>query len=123
NGKTIAHISAKHCVYRRNKTEHTARCEENFDKLLRVPRIDEPKINVHRAVHRSLVTWEQPFCFARTIEHFVQSICAQLAAEDRKKNAAAEDRIDKSGRVACKQPAITIQTLASIGKIRFDVDL
>ena len=56
NGKTVAHISAKHCVYRWSETEHIARREENFDELLRVPRINEPKINVHRAVHGSLVS-------------------------------------------------------------------
>jgi hypothetical protein len=51
NGKTVAYISAKHCIHRWRETEHVARCEENFDEFLRVPRIDEPKIDVHRAVH------------------------------------------------------------------------
>src|SRR5206468_10817639 len=37
--------------------------------------------------------------------------------------AAGEIRIDKSGRFACKQPAIAVQTRASIGGIRFDIDL
>jgi hypothetical protein len=36
---------------RRGEPEHIARCEENFDELLGVPRIDEPKVDVHRAVH------------------------------------------------------------------------
>ena len=97
--------------------------EENFDEFFRVPRINEPKINVHRAVHGSLVSREQAFCLARVIEHFVQSVRAYFAAEHRKKNAAAENRIDKSGGVACKQPAIAVQTRASIGEIRFDIDL
>ena len=49
--ETVAHISTKHCVYRRGETEHIARREENFDEFLRVPRIDESKIDVHRAFH------------------------------------------------------------------------
>src|SRR4029077_9135392 len=57
------------------------------------------------------------------VEHFVQRIGAFFAAEHRKKNAAAENRVDKSGGVACKQPAIALQTRASIGEIRFDIDL
>jgi len=51
NRKTVAHISAKHRVYRRGETEHIARCEKNLDEFLGVPRIDEAKINVHCAVH------------------------------------------------------------------------
>src|SRR5262249_37316029 len=74
NRETVAHISSKHCVYGRSKTEHAA-CspgrKENFDELLRVPRIHEPKINVHRAVNRSLVSAEQAFSLARVIEDFV----------------------------------------------------
>src|SRR5215468_422107 len=96
NGKTVAHISAKHCVYRRNKTKHTARCQENFDEFFRVPRIDETKINVHRAIHRSLVSREQAFCLARVIKHFVQSIGAFFTAEHGKKNTAAKNWVDKS---------------------------
>src|SRR5262249_20726414 len=122
NRETVAHISAKDCVYRRNQTQHIARFEENFDELLRVPRIDEPKINVHRAVHRSLVSCKQALCLARVIEHFVQSISAFFAAEHGKKNAAAKNRVDKSGGVACKQPAIAVQTRGSIGEIRFDIN-
>src|SRR5262249_14739378 len=77
----------------------------------------------HRAVHGSLVSREQAFCLGWMIEHFVQSVRAEFAAEHRKKNAAAENRIDKSGGVACQQPAIAVQTRASIREIRFDVDL
>src|SRR6266850_6216816 len=57
------------------------------------------------------------------IEHFVQSVGAFLTAEHRKKNAAAKNRVDESGGVACKQPAIAVQTRTSIGEIRFDIDL
>src|SRR5580765_4075942 len=57
------------------------------------------------------------------IEHFVQSVGAFFTAEHRKKNAAAKNRVDESGGVACKQPAIAVQTRASIGEIRFDIDL
>src|SRR5215471_2971395 len=41
NGKTVADVSAKHCVYRRSETEHIAWREKNFDELFRIPRIDE----------------------------------------------------------------------------------
>src|SRR4029077_14430523 len=37
--------------------------------------------------------------------------------------AAAKNRVDESGGVARKQPAIAVQTRASIGEIRFDIDL
>src|SRR5690242_976968 len=57
------------------------------------------------------------------IEHFVQSVGAFFTAEYGKKNAAAKNRVDKSGGVACKQPAIAVQTCASIGKIGFDMGL
>ena len=123
NRKTVAYISAKHCVNRRSETEHTARRKENFDELFRVPRIDEPKINVHRAVHRSLVSREQAFGLARVIEHFIQRISALFATEHSQKNAAAKNGIDESGGIACKQPSISVQTRASIGEIRFDIDL
>src|SRR5262245_30048856 len=122
NRKTVTHVSAKHCIYCLSKTQHGARREENFDELLRIPRIDEPKINVHRAIHRSLILREQAFGLARVIEHFVQSVGAFFTAEDCKKNAAAKDRINESGGVACKQPAIAVQTRASIREIRFDMD-
>ena len=46
------------------------------------------------------------------IEHFVQSVGAFFAAENRKENATAENRVDESGGVACKQPAIAVQTRA-----------
>src|SRR6478672_1190279 len=57
------------------------------------------------------------------IEHFVQSVGAFFTAEHRKKNAAAKNRVDKSGGVAREQPAIAVQTRASIGEIRFDIGL
>src|ERR1700747_897591 len=102
NRETVAYISAKYCIYRWSKTEHTAWCEENFDEFLRVPRIDEPKINIHGAVHRSLVSREQPFRLVRMIKYFVQRVGTEFAAEHRKENAAAENRIDEFGRVAGK---------------------
>src|SRR5262245_42337627 len=126
NRETVADISAKHCVYRRRKPEYAAcaaRRKKNLDELLRVPRIDEPKINVHRAVHRSLISREQAFCLARVIEHFDQRVGAFFATEHGKKNAAAENRVDESSGVAYKQPAIAVQTLASIGEIRFVIGL
>src|SRR6478672_2287269 len=55
------------------------------------------------------------------IEHFVQSVGAFFAAENRKENAAAKNRVDESGGVACKYPPIAVQTRASIGEIRFDI--
>src|SRR4051794_6339426 len=123
NGKTIPHISAKHCVHRRGKTERVAWREENFHELFGVPRIDEPKVNIHRAVHRAFVSGERAFGLARTVEHFVKNISAFLAAEYRKKNSAAKDRINESGGVSCKQPAVAVQTCAAVGKIRFHVNL
>ena len=86
------------------RDRHIAGREENLDELLRVPGIDEPEINVHGAVHRTFVSGEQAFGLARTIEHFVKNVSAFLAAEYRKKNSAAKDKIDESGGVACKQP-------------------
>src|SRR5262245_18417299 len=124
--ETVAYVSTKHCIHRRSKTEHIARrtrCKTNIDELRRVPRVDVPKVNVHRAVHRSFVSRKQAFGFARVIEHFIQRVSTLFAAEHSKKNAAAEDRIYKSGGVACQHPAIAVQTRASIGEIRFDVDL
>ena len=80
NGETIADIPPAYCVHRRDETEHIARREENFDELLRVPRIDEPKINIHRAVHRTFVSGEQASGLARTVEHFVENVSAFLTA-------------------------------------------
>src|ERR1051325_12043786 len=57
------------------------------------------------------------------IEHFIQRVSTFFTAEHRKENAAAKNRIDKSCRVTCEQPAIPVQMRASIGKIRFDVDI
>src|SRR6516164_998934 len=126
NGETVTHVPTKHCIHRRSKTEHAA-CsagrKKNFDELLRVPRVDEPKINVHRAVHRSLILRKQALGLARVVEHFVQRIGTLFAAEHRKKNAAAKNGIDESGGIACKHPVIALQTRASIGEIRFDMDL
>src|SRR5207249_2934043 len=67
------------------------------------------------------VSREEAFCLARTIEHFVQGVGTSFAAEHSKKDAAAKNWIDKSRCVACKQPAIAVQTRASIGEIRFDI--
>src|SRR6476659_8148436 len=57
------------------------------------------------------------------IKHFVQSVGAFFTAEHCKKNAAAKNRIDESGGVARKQPAIAVQTRASIREIGFDIGL
>src|SRR5262249_53306513 len=65
---------------------------------------------------------EKAFSLARVVENFIQSIGAFFAAENREKDAAAKNRIDKSGGIACKQPAVTVQICAAIGKIRFDID-
>src|SRR4051794_18559693 len=54
-------------------------------------------------------------------KHFVQSVGAFFTAEHRKKNAAAKNRVDESSGVACKQPAIAVQTRASVGEIGFDI--
>src|SRR5258705_2254969 len=59
----------------------------------------------------------------RVIKYFVQGVGAFFTAEHRKKNAAAKNRVDESGGVACKQPAIAVQTRASIREIGFDIDL
>ena len=93
NWKAVADVSTKHNVHGRCKTEHVARCEENFDELFRVPRIHEPKVNVHCAIHRSLVAREGALAPARMIKHFVQGVGASFAAIHREKNAAAENRI------------------------------
>ena len=57
------------------------------------------------------------------IEHFVQNIGRLLAGEDGKKDAAAENRINETGRIAREQPAITSELLAPIRKIRRGVYL
>src|SRR5258705_11788431 len=59
----------------------------------------------------------------RVIKYFVQGVGAFFTAEHRKKNAAAKNRVDESGGVACEQPAIAVQTRASIGEVCFDIDL
>jgi hypothetical protein len=71
NLKAVADISAKHSVHGRCKTEHVARCEENFDELLRVPCIHEPKVNVHCAIHRSLVARENFSCNPSRVNAFM----------------------------------------------------
>ena len=122
NGETVADVPAEYGVHCRGETQHTARREENFDELLRVPGIDEPEINVHRAVHRTFVSGEQAFGLARTVEHFVKSVSAFFATEYGKKNSAAKDRIDESGGIACKQPSVAVQKCAAIGKVRFQIN-
>ena len=80
--------------------------EKHFDEFLRIPRINKPEVNVHRLVDVALVAREALPAFSRMIEHFVQDIGRLFAAEDGKKNAAAENRIDEPGGVARQQPAI-----------------
>ena len=57
------------------------------------------------------------------IEHFVQNIGCLLASEDGKKNTAAKDRINETGRITREQPAITSELLVPIRKIRRGVYL
>src|ERR1041385_8808743 len=123
NREAVADISAKHCVHCGRKSEHTARRKENFDELFRVPGVNEPKINIHGAVHSSFVPREQPLRQTGMIKNFVKCIGSEFTAEHGKKNAATKNWIDKTGRVARKQPAIAMQSRAAIGEIRLDVNL
>src|SRR6202035_4002492 len=101
NGEAVADISAKHCIHCGRKPEHIARRKENFDKLLCVPCIHETKINIHRAVHRSLIPRKQPLRLVRTIENFVKRIGSKFGAEHGQKSAATKNWIDKTGGIAC----------------------
>src|SRR5262249_14999096 len=123
NGEAVANVSAKYRVYCRPNSERIARCEKNFDELLRVPRVHKSEINIHRAIDRFLVAREKPFRLARTIEHFVKRIGSEFAAEHGEKNAAAKNWIDEPRGIACKQPAVAVQSCAAIGKIRFHINL
>src|SRR5438874_6437383 len=57
------------------------------------------------------------------IEHLMQNIGRLFTSEDSEKNAAAENGIDETGGIPGKQPAITGESLAPIGKIRCGIDL
>src|SRR6266567_6239207 len=114
NRETVADISAKHCVHCRRKPEHIARREENLDEFFGVPCVHEAKINIHRAIHRSLVLREQPLRLVRVIENFVKRIGGKFAAEHGEENATAKNWIDEPGGVARKQPPITMQSCAAI---------
>ena len=81
NGETVSDISAQHCVHCGRKPEHIARREENFDEFFGVPSVHEAKINIHRAVHRSLVPREQPFRLVRMIKNFVKRVGGKFTAE------------------------------------------
>jgi len=56
NVKTAADISAKSRVHCWRKPEHAAcaaRQKENFDELLRIQRVHESKVKIHRAIRAS----------------------------------------------------------------------
>src|SRR5437879_9147135 len=60
-----------------------------------LPRVHEPQINVHRAIHRPFVT---PKKFSRSfgvVESFVQSVGALFAAENGQENRSEERRVGK----------------------------
>src|SRR5260370_1444981 len=105
--KAVADISAKHCVHCGRKPQDIARCEKNFDEFLRVPCVHETKINIHCAIHCSLVLREQALSLARTIKNFVKRIGSEFTAEHGEENATAKNWIDEPGGGACKQPAIS----------------
>src|SRR5438552_8828015 len=121
--KTVTNISAKHCVHGWRKPQHIARRQKDYDEYLRVRGVHKTKISIHRAVYRPLVAGEQPFHVPRTLKNFVQNICASFAAEHCEKDAAAKDGIDEPGGIARKQPAVTVQSCAPIGEVRFHVNL
>src|SRR5437879_2585544 len=82
-----------------------------------LPRVHEPQINVHRAIHRPFVT---PKKFSRSfwvVENFVQSVGALFAAENGQENAAAENWIDETSSVTGEQPAIAMEFCTAIRKI------
>ena len=57
------------------------------------------------------------------IKNLVERIGSAFAAEHREEDAAAKNRIDEPGGIACKQPAVTVQSCAPIGEVRFHVNL
>src|SRR5260370_7291205 len=104
------------------EAEQVARWKGDFDEFLCVPGVNKTQINIHCTIDRSLVTAKEPARLMRMIQHFVQSIGALFTAEDSEKNAATKDWIDKSGSIACEQPAIAVQLPAAIGEIVRDVN-
>ena len=123
NGEAVADISAKHSVHCGREPEHIAWCKEDFDELLCVPCVHKAKVNIHRAIHCSLVLREQPLRLVRMVENFVERVGGKFAAEHGKENAATKNWIDKTGGIACKQPSVAVQSRGAIGKIRLDVNL
>src|SRR6266700_8308705 len=121
--KTIADISAKHCVHCWRKPKHIARRQKYFDELLRVPRVDKTEIDIHRPIDRALITREEALRLSRMSKNFVKNVCALLAAEHSQKYATAKNWIDETGGIACKKPAVTMQSCAAIGEVRFNINL
>src|SRR5690349_7991337 len=113
NGEAIADVTTKHGIYRRRNLEELRWCQKNFDEFLaRVPRFHETQINVHGTINQAFIVSEQASRSPWVIEHFVQNIGRLFAGEDGKKNAAAEDWINETGRITREQPAITSELLA-----------
>src|SRR5437667_2845155 len=123
NGKAVANVSAKHCVHCWRKPKHIARRQKYFDELLRVPRVDKTEIDIHRPIDCALITREEALRFSRMSKNFVKNVCALLAAEHSQENATAKNWIDETGGIACKQPAVAMQSCASIGEVRFNINL
>src|SRR5262249_58828444 len=123
NREAVANVSAKHGVHCGRKPEHIAWRKEDFDELFRVPCVHEAKVNIHRAIHRSLVPRKQLGRLTRMIKNFVKCVGGKFAAEHGKENAATKNWIDKTGGIACKQPSVAVQSRGPIREVRFDVNL
>src|SRR5436309_15734339 len=123
NGEAIADISAKHCVHCWRKPKHIARRQKHFDEFLRVPRVDKTEIDIHRSINCALITREEALRLSRMSKNFVKNVCALLAAEHSQENAATKNWIDETGGIACKQPAVAMQSCAAIGEVRFNINL
>src|SRR6266496_1314518 len=122
NGEAVADISPKHCVHCWRKPKHIARRQKHLDELLRVPSVDKTEIDIHRPIDCALITREEAFRLSRMSKNFVKNVCALLAAEHSQKYAAAKNWIDETGGIACKQPAVTMQSCAAIGEVRFNIN-
>src|SRR5213594_277466 len=123
NGEAIADISAKHCVHCWRKPKHIARRQKHFDEFLRVPRVDKTEIDIHRSINCALITREEALRLSRMSKNFAKNVRALLAAEHSQENAAAKNWIDETGGIACKQPAVAMQSCAAIGEVRFNISL
>src|ERR1043166_5944027 len=117
DGESVADVAAEHGVDRRRQTEDITRREEHLDEFFPVPRVDEPQVDVHRAIERAGVATEETSCHPRVIEHVIENIGALFAAEDGQKHAAAKNRIDEPSSVTGEQPPVAVQLCATIRKI------